>query len=83
LLKPAFVRTLVQRLAPRGYLHIATDWQDYADAVLATLSAEALLANTADGYAARPQWRPLTKFEARGQKLGHAVFDLIFTRRAV
>ncbi|HEY2818520.1 MAG TPA: tRNA (guanosine(46)-N7)-methyltransferase TrmB, partial [Casimicrobiaceae bacterium] len=43
--------------------------------------SEGLLANTADGYAARPQWRPLTKFEARGQKLGHEVLDLIFTRR--
>jgi tRNA (guanine-N7-)-methyltransferase len=81
LLKPAFIRALAQRLASRGYLHIATDWQDYADAALETLRSETLLANTADGYAARPQWRPLTKFEARGQKLGHEVFDLIFTRR--
>jgi tRNA (guanine-N7-)-methyltransferase len=81
LLKPPFVQALAQRLAPRGYLHVATDWKDYAEAALATLSSETLLANTADGFAARPRWRPLTKFEARGQKLGHEVFDLIFTRR--
>ena len=81
LLKPAFIHALAQRLASRGYLHIATDWQDYADAALETLRSESLLSNTADGYAARPLWRPLTKFEARGQKLGHEVFDLIFTRR--
>jgi len=81
LLKPPFIHALAQRLTPRGYLHIATDWKDYADDVLAALGAEALLANTANGYATRPQWRPLTKFEARGQKLGHEVFDLIFTRR--
>ena len=81
LLKPAFVRALAERLALRGYLHVATDWRAYAEDVLATTKAESLLANTAEGFAERPQWRPLTKFEARGQRLGHEVFDLVFTRR--
>ena len=80
LLKAPFVHTLAQRLAPRGYLHVATDWKEYADDALATLNAEPLLANTAAGFAERPHWRPLTKFEARGQKLGHEVHDLVFTR---
>lgn len=80
LLKPAFVRALAQRLAPGGYLHAATDWEDYANEMLATLSAEPSLANTEGGFALRPSWRPLTKFESRGLGLGHAVFDLLFRR---
>jgi tRNA (guanine-N7-)-methyltransferase len=60
---------------------VATDWEDYALQVLAALEAEALLANTATGFAARPAYRPLTKFEARGMKLGHGVWDLVFRRR--
>ena len=59
---------------------MATDWEDYAQQVLATLEAEALFANTAAGFAARPAYRPLTKFEARGMKLGHGVWDLVFRR---
>lgn len=81
LLKPPFVHALARRLAPGGYLHAATDWEPYAEEMLATLSAEPLLANTARGYAPRPAWRPQTKFEARGLKLGHAVFDLVFRRK--
>lgn len=80
LLKPVFVRELASRLAPGGYLHAATDWQPYAEDMLATFAAEPLLANTAPGYAPRPDWRPQTKFESRGVKLGHAVFDLLFRR---
>jgi len=81
LLKPAFVHELAVRLKPRGYLHVATDWKDYAECALATLTAEPLLANTVVGFAQRPQWRQLTKFEARGHKLGHDVHDLVFARR--
>ena len=81
LLQPAFVRALAERLVVGGYLHAATDWQDYADEMIATFGAEPLLRNTAEGFALRPESRPLTKFEARGQKLGHAVFDLLFERR--
>jgi tRNA (guanine-N7-)-methyltransferase len=84
LIQPAFVATLVQHLAPGGYLHLATDWQPYAEQMLEVLSAEPRLANTASaasgGYAPRPDWRPLTKFENRGLKLGHGVWDLLFTR---
>ena len=61
---------------------MATDWEDYAQEILATLAAEPLLENTADGFAPRPPDRPLTKFEARGMKLGHGVRDLVFRRRA-
>ncbi len=81
LLQPAFVHALAARLASGGYLHAATDWEDYAQEMLATLGAEPLLANTAAGFAPRPPWRPQTKFETRGMKLGHGVFDLVFTRR--
>jgi tRNA (guanine-N7-)-methyltransferase len=80
LLKPAFVHALARRLAAGGYLHVATDWAPYAEEILATLLAEPRLANTAQRYAPRPAWRPLTKFEARGLKLGHEVFDLVFRR---
>ncbi|MDH5286710.1 MAG: tRNA (guanosine(46)-N7)-methyltransferase TrmB [Betaproteobacteria bacterium] len=81
LLKAPFVHALALRLAAGGYLHAATDWEDYAQEMLGTLTAEPLLANTAEGYAPRPAWRPPTKFERRGVALGHAVFDLLFRRK--
>jgi tRNA (guanine-N7-)-methyltransferase len=80
LIQPEFVRLLVSRLAPGGYLHCATDWQPYAAQMLEVLSTEPGLRNTADGYAPKPAYRPLTKFENRGLKLGHGVWDLVFTR---
>jgi tRNA (guanine-N7-)-methyltransferase len=80
LIQPGWVRQLVTRLAPGGYLHCATDWLPYAEQMLEVLSAEAGLANTAAGYAPRPAWRVQTKFEARGLKLGHGVWDLLFKR---
>jgi tRNA (guanine-N7-)-methyltransferase len=81
LIQPALVALLASRLAPGGRLHCATDWQPYAEQMLAVLGAEPRLANTAAGYAPRPATRPLTKFEARGQRLGHGVWDLVFVRR--
>jgi len=81
LLQAAFVHELARRLAPGGHLHAATDWEDYAHEILATLEAEPLLENVAPGFAPRPDYRPLTKFEARGRKLGHGVWDAIFRRR--
>ncbi|MET0384059.1 MAG: tRNA (guanosine(46)-N7)-methyltransferase TrmB [Burkholderiaceae bacterium] len=81
LIQAAFVHQLSSRLAPGGYLHCATDWQPYAEQMLEVLAAEPTLSNTAHGYAPRPDWRPLTKFEHRGLKLGHGVWDLLFTRR--
>lgn len=79
LVQPAFVALAVSRLAPGGYLHCATDWQPYAEQMLDVLSGAPGLANTAAGYAPRPAWRPQTKFEARGVKLGHGVWDLVFS----
>lgn len=81
LIQPALARLLAERLRQGGYLHVATDWLDYAEQILAVLAAEPLLANTAEGFAPRPQWRPETKFEARGRRLGHAVWDIVFRRR--
>lgn len=80
LVQPGFVELVRTRLVPGGYLHCATDWQPYAEQMLEVLSAAPGLANTAAGYAERPAWRPLTKFEARGLKLGHGVWDLVFSR---
>jgi tRNA (guanine-N7-)-methyltransferase len=81
LLKPEFVHALALRLGPRGYLHVATDWETYAQEILDTLTAEPLLENTAEGFAPRPPYRPLTKFETRGLALGHRVRDICFRRR--
>ena len=81
LIQADFVRLLASRLAPGGYLHCATDWQPYAEQMLAVLSAEPALHNTAEGYAPKPEYRPLTKFENRGLKLGHGVWDLVFVKR--
>jgi len=81
LLQPAFVHLLATRLVEGGYLHVATDWEEYAHEVLATCTAEPQLANTAETFAPRPAWRPQTKFEARGLGLGHGVWDLVFRRR--
>lgn len=81
LIKPEFVQQLVTRIQSGGYLHLATDWEDYAVQMLAVLSAEPSLLNTADAYAERPDYRPLTKFENRGIKLGHGVWDLVFKKK--
>lgn len=80
LIKPPLVALIASRLAAGGYLHLATDWVPYAEQMLEVLSAEPLFVNTADGYAPRPAWRPETKFELRGLKLGHEVRDLLFRR---
>ena len=80
LIQPEFVQLLASRLAPGGYLHCATDWQPYAAQMLEVLSAEPTLRNSVDGYAPKPDYRPLTKFENRGLKLGHGVWDLVFVK---
>ena len=82
LIQPAFVALAASRLKSGAYLHAATDWQEYAEQILNVLSAEPTLANTAAGYAERPAWRPQTKFETRGLKLGHGVWDIVFLKRA-
>ncbi len=81
LIQPAFVALLVERLKPGAYLHVATDWQEYAEQILAVLAAEPRLANTTGGYAPRPDYRPQTKFESRGLRLGHGVWDIVFRKR--
>ncbi len=80
LIQPSFISLLASRLAPGAYLHSATDWQEYAEQILAVFTAEPALANTAPGFAPRPDYRPLTKFESRGLKLGHGVWDIIFRK---
>ncbi|RZI82785.1 MAG: tRNA (guanosine(46)-N7)-methyltransferase TrmB [Rubrivivax sp.] len=81
LIQAPLVAHLASRLAPGAYLHCATDWEPYARQILEVLSAEPTLANTADGYAPKPAYRPLTKFENRGLRLGHGVWDLVFKKR--
>lgn len=78
-----FAALVTSRLAPGGVLHMATDWEDYAMQALAVLEATAGLRNVAGAgaYAPRPQWRTATKFERRGERLGHGVWDLVFERR--
>jgi tRNA (guanine-N7-)-methyltransferase len=80
LLQEGFVELAASRLVRGGLLHVATDWQEYAQHVLEVLSACPLLRNTTQGFAARPDHRPETKFERRGRKLGHGVWDLLFSR---
>lgn len=80
LIQPPFVALLASRLAPGGYIHLATDWVEYADQMLGVLQGEPTLRNTCDGFAPRPATRPLTKFEERGIRLGHEVRDLVFRR---
>ena len=82
IIQPDFVALVAGKLAPGGYVHCATDWEDYAHWMLDVLKAEPRLTNTAAGFAPRPAWRPLTKFEQRGLRLGHGVWDLVFRRAA-
>jgi len=87
LIQSPLVAKLAARLKPGGYIHCATDWEPYAQQMLEVLGAEPLLANTSTdpalgGYAPKPDYRPLTKFENRGLKLGHGVWDLVFRRVA-
>lgn len=82
LIQPPFVEMLVDKIRPGGYIHVATDWQDYAEQILNVLSNVPQLENTAADYAPRPDYRPLTKFEQRGLRLGHDVWDLVFRMRA-
>jgi tRNA (guanine-N7-)-methyltransferase len=82
LIQPAFIHGLVQKIKPGGFIHCATDWEAYAEHMLDVLSAEPGLSNQnkEGGFSARPSTRPITKFEKRGQGLGHGVWDLIYQR---
>ena len=81
LIQPAFTALVASRLKPGGLLHCATDWEPYAEQMLEVLSSCPLLQNTCHGYSPRPDYRPVTKFETRGLRLGHKVADLVFSRR--
>ncbi len=80
LIQSEFVKTLVTKLKPKGIIHVATDWENYAEHILQVLIQEPMLANTAQEYAAKPSYRPLTKYENRGMNLGHGVWDLLFEK---
>lgn len=80
LIQPPFVALLASRLKPGGYFHCATDWEEYAHQMLEVLAAEPTLVNSSEGFALRPEYRPLTKFENRGLRLGHGVWDVIFRK---
>lgn len=83
IVRPDFVGLLTRKLRSGGYFHAATDWQHYAEEMLTILSANSELTNTSEtrDYCPRPDYRPLTKFEQRGIRLGHGVWDIIFTRK--
>ena len=81
LIQAPLIELLSSRMASGAYLHCATDWEHYAQQMLQVLSGEASLINTAENFAPRPDFRPLTKFENRGLRLGHGVWDLIFNKR--
>jgi tRNA (guanine-N7-)-methyltransferase len=80
-IQPGFIALAASKLRPGGYIHAATDWQEYAEQILAVLGAEPEIENTAASFADRPAYRPQTKFETRGLKLGHGVWDIVFRKR--
>ena len=80
LIQPSFLDTAIRCLEPAGHLHVATDWADYAEHILQLLEQEPRLRNTQSGFAERPAYRPLTKYERRAQDHGHGVWDIIFQR---
>ncbi len=81
LVQAEFVKTLITKLKEGGRIHVATDWENYAEHILEVLSANSDLVNTAKDYAPKPDYRPGTKYEARGVRLGHGVWDLVFEKR--
>jgi tRNA (guanine-N7-)-methyltransferase len=80
LIQADFVALLVAKLKPRGIIHVATDWQNYAEQILSVLSLNPDLRNTANEYADQPDYRPSTKYEERGRRLGHGVWDIVFEK---
>lgn len=85
IIQPAFVQLLADRIKPGGVLHMATDWENYAEQMLQDVSENSDFINLSEthNYIPRPDYRPLTKFEQRGHRLGHGVWDLLFERREV
>jgi tRNA (guanine-N7-)-methyltransferase len=83
LIQTGFVRLLTEKLQLGGYIHLATDWHEYADQMLEVLSASSALTNTAEGFAARPIYRTESNFERKGLAKGHGVWDLVFKNKKV
>ena len=83
LIQPHFIAKLLPKLKSGGYIHLATDWEDYAIQMLDVLRSFPELANTAEAYAPTPDYRPETKFEARGKRLGHGVWDIVFIKKNI
>lgn len=79
LIQSDFIDLCVRKIKPGGVLHCATDWADYAEHMLAVCRQNCALQNQFSDYAPRPDYRPQTKFEARGERLQHQIFDLLFT----
>lgn len=82
IVQPGFVDLVARKLAADGLVHMATDWQHYAEHMLEVLQRCPALVNSNEGYAPRPEFRPKTKFELRGERLGHGVWDLLFVKAA-
>lgn len=80
LIQSAFAETVATKLKQGGVLHVATDWQNYAEQVIEVLEALPSLQNQFEGYGVKPEYRPETKYERRGLKLGHGVWDILFER---
>ncbi len=81
LIQLPFIEQLAPKLKAGGYLHLATDWEEYAEQMLAVLNEHPELENTVEGFAPKPSYRPETKFEARGLRLGHGIWDIVFSRK--
>ncbi|WP_239352048.1 tRNA (guanosine(46)-N7)-methyltransferase TrmB [Snodgrassella communis] len=81
LIQIPFIKQLLPKLQKNGYIHLATDWQEYAEQMLEVLTSFSELQNTATDFAPTPAYRPETKFEARGKRLGHNVWDLVFVKK--
>jgi len=80
LIQDSFLKLMAQKVKQSGYLHIATDWEDYALWIIDLLDKETLLQKTSEDFFRKPDYRPLTKYENRGIKLGYKVWDMIYRR---
>jgi len=81
IVQPEFVELIARKLTAGGILHMATDWQPYAEHMLEVLNSCEQIKNTAEDFAVKPSFRPATKFEMRGERLGHGVWDLVFEKQ--
>jgi len=82
IVQPAFAALVASKLKPGGFFHMATDWEHYAESMLEVMNAMPMYTNQSSegGAVEKPDYRPLTKFELRGKRLGHGIWDLVFVR---